>query len=56
VKSSSLTGVKVNRIQILVFSLSGMLSGLAGFINDLIKGGLILTAVVLQQLIRRNKD
>jgi Ribose/xylose/arabinose/galactoside ABC-type transport systems, permease components len=120
-KAASLTGVKVDRIQILVFGLSGMLSGLAAFVyiaqmgavdsatagraletdaiaavaiggvsmaggrgfiqgtffgaiilnsintiltalgvpafvNDLIKGVLILTAVVLQQLIRRNKD
>ena len=120
-KAAALTGVKVDRIQTLVFGLSGMLAGLAAFlyiaqmgavdsatagraletdaiaavaiggvsmaggrgfiqgtffgaiilnsintiltalgvpafVNDLIKGILILTAVVLQQLIRRDKD
>ena len=120
-RAASLTGVKVDHIQILVYGLSGLLAGLAAFlyisrmgsvdtataaraletdaiaavaiggvsmaggkgyiqgtffgaiilysintiltslgvpafVNDLIKGILILTAVVLQQLIRRNKD
>lgn len=120
-KAALLTGVKVDNIQVLVFGLSGMLSGLAAFlyisqmgavdsataarametdaiaavaiggvsmsggrgfvqgtfigaiilqsintiltsfgvpafVNDLIKGILILTAVVLQRLIKRNKD
>ncbi|AMC93973.1 hypothetical protein AOC36_08230 [Erysipelothrix larvae] len=120
-KATLLTGVKVSNIQIIVYGLSGMLSGLAAFlfiaqmgavdtataarametdaiaavaiggvsmsggkgfvqgtffgaiilqsistiltsfgvpafVNDLIKGLLILTAVVLQRLIKRNKD
>lgn len=120
-KATKLTGVKVDRIQIIVYGLSGLLAGLAAFlyisqmgaldsatagrametdaiaavaiggvsmaggrgfiqgtffgsiilqsintiltalnvpafVNDLIKGILILTAVVLQKVIRRNKE
>ena len=44
---------------IILFSINNILTalGIPAFVNDLIKGGLILIAVVLQQLIRKsNKD